>query len=276
MNRKRSPGLSASLFALFADLIEEACGVYYKPDDLPILAAKLEAHAATLGTDSLYDYYYRLRYDDPDNHELDRLVEAILVHETYFFRELAPLAQLVDGHLAETIRTRGRARAWSAACSTGEEPFTLAMLLHDRGLLDRVELVASDVSATAIAWANAGRHEGRVLREGHPVDLARRYLVPSSNGVSVVPPIRQAVRFATVNLLDDPAVQALGMFDVIICRNVLIYFRDHQVVQVVERLSRALEPGGVIAVGVAESLLRFDTRLACEERDSSFFYRKTA
>jgi chemotaxis protein methyltransferase CheR len=254
-------------------LIEEVCGVHYEASNRDLLVSKLEAHALDLGYDNLLDYYYWLRYDDAGGLGLQNLVEAIQVHETYFFRELAPLTQLVDGHLTEIVRTRGRARVWSAACSTGEEPFTLAMLLDDRGLLDRVDLVASDISTTAIARARNGQHGGRALRDGHPQDLARRYLEAGSHGISVVPRIRAAVRFLTVNLLDDAAVRQLGRFDAIVCRNVLIYFSDEQSARVVERLARSLAPAGVIAVGVSESLLRHGTALICEERGGSFFYR---
>jgi chemotaxis protein methyltransferase CheR len=264
--------VTPQLLAIFAHLIEETCGAHYGPHDRAIFAAKLEAHALELG-DGLLDFYYRLRYDDPGGVELARLIEAILVHETYFFREQPPLQELVDGHLTGAIQSRGRARVWSAACSTGEEPYTLAMLLAERGILDQVEIVASDISGTAIARAQTGRQGTRSLRDGHSEALTARYLVVASNGIAVAPQIRDAVQFKIVNLLDDAAIAALGSFDAILCRNVLIYFRDDTSVRVVDRLRRTLEPGGVIAVGVAESLLRLGTALACEERAGSFFYR---
>jgi len=268
-----APSLSPQLFALFSQMIEEVCGAHYEAGNRELLMNKLEAHALDLGYDNLLDYYYWLRYDDAGGAGLQRLVEAIQVHETYFFRELAALTQLVDGHLAELIRTRGRARVWSAACSTGEEPFTLAILLDDRGLLDRVELVASDISTTAIARASSGRHGLRALRHGHPRDLARRYLQVTSEAISVAPRIRAAVQFVTVNLLDGDAVRRLGRFDAILCRNVLIYFNDDQSARVIARLAGALEPAGIIAVGAAESLFRLGTALVCEEHQGSFFYR---
>lgn len=258
----------------FAELIENACGVHYRVEDRAILASKVEMHARDRGHESVQTYYEELRDNDPDGLELDKLLEAILVHETYFFRELPPLVELVDGHLAAIIRKRGRARVWSAACATGEEPLTLAMLLDDRGLLDRVEIVASDVSTTAIARAIAGGYGTRALRDGHPPELVRRYLQTSSKTVAVAPRIHGSVAFETINLFDDDRVRKLGLFDVILCRNVLMYFREERVANVVNRLGRALAPGGVIAVGVAESLLRFGPALVCEERGGSFFYRR--
>ncbi|HET9623589.1 MAG TPA: protein-glutamate O-methyltransferase CheR [Kofleriaceae bacterium] len=268
-----APTLSPQLFALFSGLVEDTCGIYYGADQ-GLFAAKLTAHAAEVGHDSLLDYYYRLRYDDPTGVELASLIEALLVHETYFFRELPPLVQLADGHLADVVRTRGRARVWSAACSTGEEPFTLAMLLDARGVLDRVELVASDVSVSAVERARTGQHSRRALRDGHPVELAARYLAVGATSVAVAPRIRDAVTFRTLNLFDAAAIAALGSFDAILCRNVMIYFRDQQITRVIDHLAGALAPDGLLAVGVSESLLRFGTVLACEERGHAFFYRR--
>ncbi len=262
------------LSALFASLVEEAAGIYYGPQDRALFESKLVAYATDAGYDTLLDYYYRLRYDDPTGAELQRLIEALVVHETYFFRELPPLVELVDGHLARTVNARGSARVWSAACATGEEPLTLAMLLDDRGLLDRVEIVASDVSTQVLDRARAGRFGKRALRDGHPIHLARRYLDVTDRGITIVPRLLERVAYRTVNLVEDADVDALGVFDAIVCRNVLIYFRDEQAIRVVDRLARALAPDGLLCVGVSESLLRFGTALVCEERAGCFFYRR--
>jgi chemotaxis protein methyltransferase CheR len=269
-----SAALTPPLFTLFSRLVEETCGIFYGASDRDIFAGKLTAHAADRGYDSLLDYYYRLRYDDPGGAELAMLIEALTVHETYFFRELPPLVQLVDGHLAEVVRTRGRARVWSAACSSGEEPLTMAMLLDDRGLLDRVEIIGSDISAPVIARAASGRYRKRSARDGHPTELAARYLEVGPDGVTIAPRILGAVSFRTLNLCDADAVRGLGHFDVILCRNVLIYFSDERVSAIIDLLGESLVSDGLLAVGFSESLLRFGTSLVCEERGSSFFYRR--
>jgi chemotaxis protein methyltransferase CheR len=265
---------SPQLTILFASLVERASGIAYGPHDQEVFASKLADHALELGHESLLDYYYRLRYDDPTGVELQRLIDALLVHETYFFRELPPLIELVDHHLSAICQRRGRARVWSAACATGEEPYTLAMLLDERGLLERVEILGTDLSASVLDRAASGRHSRRALREGHPAELARRYLDIQPDHVTVAPHIRSAVEFARVNLLDEAAISALGQFDAILCRNVLIYFGDERIAAVVEHLAGALAPDGLLAVGVSESLLRFGTSLVCEERGGAFFYRK--
>jgi len=264
--------LSHPLFAVFADLVERASGLHYSAEDRELFASKLAAHAAERGHDALLDYYYRLRYDDPAGVELARLIEALVVHETYLFRELGALIALVDCHIVPIVAARRRARVWSAACSTGEEPYGLAMLLDDRGVLDAVEIVATDLSGAAIRRAREGKLGRRALRDGYPVELAARYTEASAHGFTVAPRIRDAVRFSTMNLL-DPAPPGLGLFDVILCRNVLIYFREEQIRRAIDRLADHLAPGGLIAVGVSESLLRFGTRLICEERGGAYVYR---
>lgn len=263
--------LTPQLFAIFSALVEEACGIHYGPKDKALFATKLSSHAEDAGHANLLDYYYRLRYDDPDGSALRQLVQALVVHETYFFRELAPLAYLADTFLPAVIARRGGARVWSAACATGEEPYTLAMLLDARGILDKVDIVATDISEAAIAQAASGRHGRRALRDGCPEALARRYLERTSTGFTVASRVREAVTFQTQNLMSD--VARLGSFDAIVCRNVLIYFRDDQIARIVERLARQLRPEGLLVVGVSESLLRFGTTLFCEEHAGSFFYR---
>lgn len=265
--------LTPQLAAIFTSLVEEVSGIHYGPQDLELFGSKLIAQAREVGYESLLDYYYRLRYDDPDGVETRALVEALVVHETYFFRELPPLVELVDGHLTEVVRKQGRARVWSAACSSGEEPMTLAMLLDDRKLLNDVEIIASDISEAVIERARQGRHSRRSLRPGYPADLAKHYLEVSETGVTSSASLRDSIQFRTGNLFDDPGIEQLGAFDVILCRNVMIYFSDTSVVRVIERLRRSLARGGVLAVGVAESLLRFGTSLLCEERGGAFFYR---
>lgn len=267
------PQVSPQLLAIFAGLVEDAAGIHYGAGDRELFAAKLVDHASDLGHGSLLDYYYKLRYDDPTGAERAQLIEALLVHETYFFRELAPLRLLAD-HVARVVAERGRARVWSAACSTGEEPLTIAMLLDERGVLDRVELLATDLSAQVLDQARRGRFRKRALRDDHPAELAARYLRTEPDGVAVDPRLLAAVTFRPLNLLDAAAIGALGAHDAIVCRNVLIYFRDEQIARVIDHLAGALAPDGLLAVGVSESLLRFGTALVCEERGRAFFYRR--
>lgn len=269
--------MSPEVFTLLSALVEESAGLHYPVRDKDLLGEKLAARAAEAGFDSLLDYYYYLRYDPNGPVELDDLVDALVVGETYLFRELQPLVVLVDELVAPRVAAKQRPRIWSAACATGEEPLTIAMLLADRGLLDGVELVASDVSRRALERARAGSFGARSLRSHVPIPaFAWRFMEERDGRVVVGPELVQTISWRRVNLIDAPAVAALGRFDAIVCRNVLIYFRDDVARRVVDTLTAALRPGGVLIVGISESLLRLGTALSCEERGGAFVYRKVA
>ncbi|MEO6953857.1 MAG: CheR family methyltransferase, partial [Polyangia bacterium] len=127
--------LTPQVFSLMASLVEERAGLFYAPADADLFASKLSARAGELGFDALLDYYYFLRYDTAGEEECDRLIEALVVHETYFFREESALRALVDHFIAPRVQAGARVRVWCAACATGEEPITLAVLLVQRDLL---------------------------------------------------------------------------------------------------------------------------------------------
>jgi chemotaxis protein methyltransferase CheR len=265
--------LSPQVFAILSGLVAEHAGLQFDVSHLEAFADKAGARAADRGFESLLDYYYFLRYDPGGRAELDALVETLVVGETYFFRELDPLETMVSD-VVEPLVVRGlRPRIWCAASATGEEPHTVAMLLAQRGILDEVQIVASDINRAALDKARSGRFSRRALRQQLPA-FANHWIEVAEHGLTVRPRLTAAIDWQRINLLDDAAVSSLGNFDVILCRNVLIYFSDTTTRQVAERLERALRPGGALIVGVSESLLRFSVPLACEERNGVFFYRK--
>ncbi|WP_437320105.1 CheR family methyltransferase [Sorangium sp. So ce385] len=269
--------ISPQVFAIFSALIAEKIGIHYDAGDRELLGDKVSVRAIDAGFDSLLDYYYFLRYDPAGAAELDALIDALVVGETYFFRELAQLEVAVAELVAPRVSAGKRPRIWSAACSTGEEPFTIAMLLAERGLLGKVDLVASDISARALSRARAGVYGPRSIRSNAPPPpFATRWLEVTPDRVVVSAALKEAIDWRRINLLEASDAASLGQFDVIVCRNVLIYFHDNTARWVVANLSGALASGGALLVGISESLLRLGTALACEERGGVFLYRKTA
>lgn len=266
--------LTPQLFAILSALIEERVGLSYAPTDQALLASKVANRASDAGFESLLDYYYFLRYDPNSEREFEALVNALVVNETFFFREFAPLQLAVTQFLLPLVHAGHTPRVWCAACSTGEEPLSLAMLLEQHGILSKVELVATDVSTAALEKARAGRHGRRSLRHVPAPELVTKWLHLDDDGVRVAAELREAIDWRHVNLFDSAAVRALGSFDVILCRNVLIYFRDQLVSQVVQFIQERLRDGGALFVGVSESLMRFGSALECEERAGVFLYRK--
>jgi chemotaxis protein methyltransferase CheR len=265
--------LSPPVFAILSALIEERTGLHYGLDERELLADKLTPRATELGLESLLDYYYFLRYDPSAEGELVSLADALVVNETYFFREAPALEVVVRSFVPALLAAGVRPRIWCAACATGEEPLTLAMLLDAADLLDDVTLVASDISARALARARAGRYYRRSLR-ALPPEVVGRWLEPEGDGMRVVPRIAAAVSWHRVNLTVPEELTALGQFDIVLCRNVLIYFSDVTVTKVIAAIAGRLRPNGWVLVGASESLLRFESALACEEHAGSFFYRK--
>lgn len=264
--------LSAAVFTILSSVIEERLGLFFSEADAALLAEKVTPRAVELGFDSLLDYYYYLRYDAGAAEELDRLADALVVNETYIGRELDQLVALADLVLPRLLAERPRLRLWSAACSTGEEPLTLAGLLHDRGLFPKVELIASDISQRALGIARAGVFSGRSLRALPPG--AEAWLELDGGKARARPELLHRIEFRRVNLSDPAAVRGLGKLDVVICRNVLIYFRDVKIRAIVDSFCDVMNPGGYLLVGASESLLRFGGQLRCEEHAGAFFYRK--
>jgi chemotaxis protein methyltransferase CheR len=266
--------LSPPVFAILNALLEERVGLSYSLEDKDLLASKVAPRALEAGFDSLLDYYYFLRHDPSGEQEFEALVNSVVVNETYFFRELPQLQVLVSDYILPRLARGETPRVWSAACSTGEEPLTLAMLLAEQGVLDRVEIVASDISAHALERARSGEHSRRSLRQVAPLSLAARWLETRGERVIASSRLRDAIRWQRLNLLDEAGIATLGCFDFILCRNVLIYFKDATAVRVVKTLIDRLRPEGLLLVGVSESLMRFGTGLMCEEQGGVFVYRK--
>jgi chemotaxis protein methyltransferase CheR len=261
-------------YAVFSAFVEELIGLRYEDSSKDLFLEKLEVAASEEGFDSLLDYYYFLRYDPGGPAAIERMIEQLVVPETYFFRELMPLEWLVRDVLLPKVQAGLRVRIWSAACSTGEEPLSLAMLLDERKMLDSVDIVASDVSARSIERARSGRFRPRSIRDGAPERLVKRYLVREDGGVTIERRLVERVHWRQVNLFDVRAITKLGIFDAILCRNVLIYFSNDGIVRVIGTLLERLVSEGVLLVGISESLFRIESEVVCEERGGVFFYRR--
>jgi chemotaxis protein methyltransferase CheR len=270
---RRALPLSPQVFSILSGLIEEQLGLHFGPDQLGLLADKLSPRVLDRGFESMLDYYYFLRYDPEGPAELGALADALTVNETYFFREATQVAALIEEQVASLISAGRRPRIWCAACATGEEPLSLAAMLDERGWLAQVDIVASDLSPRVLAAAQRGLYSGRALRAfAHPP----AWLQPEGEAYRVSKRLRDAIEWRQVNLVDSAAVRKLGRFDAIICRNVMIYFRDETTKLLAARLHDALVDDGLLLVGVSESLLRVGTSFVCEERRGAFFYRKAA
>jgi chemotaxis protein methyltransferase CheR len=254
------PAPSERDFTLFQRLIHEQAGIHLTASKKDLLVARLQKRLRELGVPSFRAYYARV-VDDED--ERTRMLDCISTNETHFFREpqqLAFLSQRVLTRLArdaaDGLRAR-KLRVWSAGCASGEEPYTIAMLLHHQLAESgwQLEVLGSDLSSRAIERAESGFYPIERATE-IPEPYRKTYMlrgVRSREGwMSVGPAIRGLVRFERQNLCADAYPK--GPFDVVLCRNVLIYFDSETRDRVVSRLVERLGPRGLLLLGHAESL----------------------
>lgn len=263
--------LSEPLFAIWKRLIEERTGIHYDAGDRALFASKLETRVTDAGFESALDYYYFLRYDPASKSELDALIDALVVNESYFFREAEQLQVLCETVLVRLCASGVRPRVWCSACASGEEALTLAMMLDEMGLLSKVDIVASDIGLKVLARAKEGDYSSRSIR-ALPPGVMGRWLEVENGRVKVRQRLRDAIEWRRVNLLDEEAIRALGTFDAVLCRNVLIYFSDATVQRVLSTLTDALKDLAPLLLGASESILQLGTVLELQECAGACFY----
>ena len=200
---------------------------------------------------------------------LQDLLNRVTVQETSFFRDPKQFAALV-GHVLPELAPP--VTIWSAGCSNGQEPYSLAMALDESGC-SAWRVVATDVSTQALGRARRGRYSARELAGLSP-DQRQRYFLPAGSSWEVRPALRTRVDFAHHNLAVDPPPVEAGRCEVVFCRNVLIYFRQEEVVSLLERLARWLPPGGWLFLGYSESLWQVTDRFTLVRLGDAFVYRR--
>jgi chemotaxis protein methyltransferase CheR len=253
--------------ALTEDEFRRLCEFVYRRTGMVFTETKryyverrvVERMTAT-GVDSFESYFARLRADA--HREIEEFVNAFTVNETYFYREEHQLACLTSDLLATRLESKPRGeqiRIWSAPCSTGEEPYSIAIwLLENWPLVDQhdIEIVGSDIDTNAVVAARAGIYGKRAFMR-LPPHLLQKYFEPEDDDAwQIIDDLRHSVRFTAVNIVDRTQTTQHGRFDVIFCRNVLIYFDDTSRRIAAENLYENLLPGGFICLGHTESMSR--------------------
>jgi chemotaxis protein methyltransferase CheR len=187
------------------------------------------------------------------------VVEAMTTNETFFFRDKIPFDHLREAIIPAMVQARAARRSlriWCAASSTGQEPYSIAMCLKEAGSLLsgwRTEIVATDLSQAVLEKSKAGIFSQFEVQRGLPIGLLVKYFTQNGDLWQINAEIRSMVQHRQLNLLQD--FSHLGVFDIVFCRNVLIYFDQNTKTNIFERISRMLEPDGVLALGAAESVV---------------------
>jgi chemotaxis protein methyltransferase CheR len=242
-------------YAYLAGLLKQRSGLNLGPDSRDMLEARLRPLLREGAYVSLADFVRALK--SPEAEPLRRrFAEAVTVQESYFFRDRVPFQVFADVMLPALTRQREgtrRIKVWSAAAATGQEPYSLAMLIAERrrelaGF--SVDILATDFATSAIGRARDGLYSQFEVQRGLPVSLLVKYFAKQGRGWQLDPGIRAKVQFAAHNLIDD---EDLGLFDVIFCRNVLIYFDTETKRQVLTRLAAQLAGDGYLVLGASET-----------------------
>jgi chemotaxis protein methyltransferase CheR len=261
-------------FRRLADLIGSQCGVVISSGKRIMLETRLRKRARALGLQSLSTYCEYLHSAAGRTDEWPNFVDVITTHKTDFFREPAHFEFLASEALPELAEGLGAGSrrpilVWSAACSTGEEPYTLAMVLsrYAECVGPRAydfQIDASDISTAVLETARLGVYSAAAVR-AVPEDLRRRYFLrskdPSRGLFRIAPEIRTRVHFRQQNLM-DPRYRFANPYDIVLCRNVLIYFKRETQQSVLRRISLSLRQGGYLLMGHSESLNGLDLPLA--------------
>lgn len=262
------PQMGELEFRRFQKLIFEAAGIHLSPVKRSMVAGRLAKRLKAL---DLPDFVSYVRYVDTNSAEYQLVVDLLTTNETYFFREPKHF-EFVQQQLLPK-RNKGQAlKVWSAACSSGEEPYSVAMLLADQLGESGWSIFASDISTQVLARAKVG-HYPLTRTEGIPLAYLKRYClkgIGQEEGTLLVEPrLREKVSFAQVNLMEP--LTAMPLFDLIWLRNVLIYFETEIKQQVVRRVAGQLKPGAHLLIGHSESLNGLDCGL---EQVAPAIYRK--
>jgi chemotaxis protein methyltransferase CheR len=272
-------GLSDTGLPLLRDLIHEKTGLFYDNGRCETLGDRLAPLIVQRGFRTFLDFYYLLKYDEREAQgEWRRVMDALSVQETYFWREIDQIKAFACAALPALVRQDPNriVRVWSVPCASGEEPLTIAMVLEESGWFDRAPIAihASDGSAAAIAKARAGRYRERSFR-ALPPHLREKYFVERDGLSEPVPELRRRVAsWSVVNLAAPDEVAPYATSPVIFCRNAFIYFSPASVRAVVNVFADRMPTPGYLFIGASESLLNISDRFMLEDLERAFVYVK--
>ena len=277
--RAKGPALDEATFHDLRRRITNASGIYVIADENSrfLLERRLAPRLRIKGLTSFSEYESSL-----DEKELDALLDVVAIHETYFFREKRQLKVFSERIIPELATLPRPARIWSAGCSTGEEAYTIAMLLAEQGLLDesRSQLIASDLSIRVIESGVRGVYGATSFRTTDP-HFRERYFTQTDRGLwRANDSLRSSIQFEQANLIGissqtrEGASPAEGGFDVIFCRNVLMYFDEDAVKKTLTAIHSLLREGGYLLLGHAESLLPVGLGYESVQIDRELVHRK--
>jgi len=270
--------LPDDVFRLMRDQIYKRTGMWFNDSSKYLLQKRLSPRAKELNFDSFQKYFYFLQYDPRAEAEFDQIYDLVTTNETYFFREPAQLAAFIEEIVPDILAKKPvkKIRIWSAGCSSGEEPYSIAMLLEEAGFYAHgaFEIFASDINQQVLAKARKGHYRESAFRATSAA-LREKYFTREADGsFRVKDEVRNRVSFGRLNLYDEARVSLLGHLDVIFCRNVIIYFDDISKKHVVSNFYNRLIDGGYLLLGHSESLISLSTQFKLRHLKNDMVYQR--
>ena len=271
--------LEEDVFRLIRDLLRDFCGIYFDDDSRYLLEKRLSRRVKKHHFGNFRDYYRFLLYDKHREEELSSITDVLTVNETYFFREqnqLKTFGEEILPEIREKNKAQKRIRIWSAGCSTGEEPYTLSMILLEKATFFgwTIEIFGSDINQRVLHVARSGTYRKNSFRTIDSYHL-RKYFKEEEPGVfRISDSVKQYVNFTHLNLLDPLKTKLVGMMDVIFCRNVMIYFDQASRKKVIDLFYERLFDGGYLLLGHAESLINVSTAFSLRHFKYDMVYQK--
>ncbi|WP_407527914.1 CheR family methyltransferase [Methylobacterium oryzisoli] len=274
----REPTVTESDFARFRDFFYRKTGIMFADNKRYFVDKRLQERMVVTGQTAFRDYFNILRFE-ARGAEFQTLVNLMTVNETYFYREEYQFRCLVNGILPEIARRKRPGepvRIWSIPCSTGEEPYSIAFQLLDNWAdVDRfdVEIVASDIDTSVLDQAKRGLYGDRSVQHV-PKPTLERFTRRVRGAYEVIADIRDSIAFTRVNLSDPLSTRQFRNFDVVFCRNLLIYFDDASRRDAAQTIYEALDPGGFVCLGHSESMSRISSLFAIRKFAEAIVYQK--
>jgi chemotaxis protein methyltransferase CheR len=270
--------LTEQEFRRLCEFLYRRTGMVFNEDKRYFVDRRVIDRMSATGSATFASYFARLRSNVQN--EVEQFINAFTINETYFYREDQQLRCLTSDLLDERVRAKKPGqplRIWSVPCSTGEEPFSIAIWILEnwpRADAHDIEIVGSDIDTSVLEAARKGIFGKRSLMRLTP-DLIEKYFVPfGPERWRIVQSLRESILLTSVNLVEVSQTRAHGKFDVIFCRNVLIYFDDASRRQAAENLYENLEPGGYICLGHSESMSRISSLFEVCRFSDAIVYRK--
>ena len=272
--------LTPELYQRFVDLIYKKTGIWFESNKRYFVDKRLDERIAELGLANYREYYQLLKFSTEQT-EMQQLINRLTVNETYFFRDFPQLQGFAEDVLLQMVKEKikvgdKRIRLWSAGCSTGEEPYTLAIILLEM-LPDpekwTIEILASDINTKVLDVCRKGYYNSRSIKDV-PLEYLERYFTQRFETYILNVKVRNMVTFKIINLMEEREMKAQANYDLIFCRNVLIYFDAESRLSVLNRFYHSLQSDGYIYLGHSESVARITDSFKMKRIGSTMAYYK--